>query len=105
MAAAASSARRSAPPRTKVSARAARVASSAGDHWAATSGRAELATSTPFGATGSFRPPRPIFAVAQRVVGLDEGVELARPLVDHRGLRVAEVTLDRELVAVAVRAV
>ena len=48
---------------------------------------------------------RPILAVAQRVVGLDERVELAGALVDDGGLRVAQVALDRELVRVAVRAV
>ena len=48
---------------------------------------------------------RPVLAITQCVVGLDERVELARPLVDDRGLRVAQVALDRELVRVAVGAV
>ena len=48
---------------------------------------------------------RPVLAIAQRVVGLDQRVELARPLVDDRRLRVAQVALDRELVRVAVGAV
>ena len=48
---------------------------------------------------------RSVLAVAEGVVGLDERVELARPLVDDRRLRVAQVALDRELVRVAVGAV
>src|SRR4051794_11958715 len=48
---------------------------------------------------------RPVLAVAQRVVGLDEGMELARALVDDGRLRVPQIALHRELVAVAVRAV
>src|SRR4029077_854652 len=52
-----------------------------------------------------FTTDRAVLAVAQRVVGLDEGVELARALVDDPGLRVAQVALDGEFVAVSVRAV
>ena len=48
---------------------------------------------------------RPVLAVAEGVVGLDERVELARALVDDGRLRVAQVALDRELVRVAVGAV
>ena len=48
---------------------------------------------------------RAVLAIAEGVVGLDERVQLARALVDHGRLRVAQVALDRELVAVAVRAV
>ena len=48
---------------------------------------------------------RPVLPVAEGIVGLDQRVQLARALVDHRGLRVAQVALDRELVGVAVRAV
>src|SRR6266540_2833025 len=48
---------------------------------------------------------RTVLAVTERVVGLDEGMQLAGPLVDHRRFGVAQVALDGELVAVAVRAV
>ena len=60
--------------------------------------------SQPWAGHGSQRK-RPVLAVAEGVVGLDERVELARPLVDDRRLRVAQVALDRELVRVAVGAV
>ncbi len=48
---------------------------------------------------------RPILAIAQRVVGLDERVQLGRPLVDDGGLRIAQIALDGKLVRVAVGAV
>src|SRR6266545_78829 len=48
---------------------------------------------------------RTVLAVTERVVGLDERMQLAGPLVDHRRFGVAQVALDGELVAVAVRAV
>ena len=48
---------------------------------------------------------RAVLAIAQGIVGLDERVELARPFVDDRRLRVAQVALHRELVRVPVRAV
>ena len=48
---------------------------------------------------------RPVLAVAEQVVGLDQRVQLAGALVDDRRLGVAQVALDRVLVRVAVRAV
>ena len=44
-------------------------------------------------------------AVAEQVIGLHQGVDLRGSLVDDRALAVAQVTLDRVLVAVAIRAV
>ena len=48
---------------------------------------------------------RLVLPVAEQVIGLHEGVDLARALVDDRALGVAQVALDRVLVRVAVGAV
>src|ERR671915_119277 len=54
---------------------------------------------------GGLRTPQgPIPPVSEDVVGLHQGVDLAGSLVDHRALGVAQVALDRVLVAVAVGA-
>src|SRR5439155_23441428 len=108
--------------------RAARRAPSPGlNDSATTASRSRSCLVQPRGGTGVGRPPCPVktsgfdgcelgealsgqrraaqrsvFPVAQEVVGLDEGVELARALVDHGGFRVAHVALDRELVRITV---
>src|SRR5712692_3974292 len=52
------------------------------------------------------RDPRGfVLAVPERVVGLQQGVDLARPLVDHGPLRVAVEPFYGILVGVAVRPV
>src|SRR6185503_3867790 len=95
-----SRARLRASPRTNVSAISARVASSRSVH---------VPISGPNGLPSLGRPgfaaQRPVLSIAERVVGLDQGVELARALVDDGGLRVAQVALDRELVGIAIRPV
>src|SRR4029079_4070104 len=47
---------------------------------------------------GQVHPPRAVLADAQRVVGLHELVDLARALVDDRGLAVAVEAAHRVLV-------
>src|SRR5881397_2664546 len=95
-----SRARRTASPRTNVSASAASVASSLVVHGAAMSGRRAL----PALGRPRLAAERAVLAVAHGVVGLDERVQLARSLVDDGRLGVAQVALDGELVRVAVGA-
>src|SRR6516164_6498524 len=48
---------------------------------------------------------RALGPVAERVLALHHGVDLTRPLVDHRSLGIAKVAEDRIFVAVAISAV
>jgi hypothetical protein len=50
-------------------------------------------------------PPRLICSQSQSIIGLEELMDLARPLIDHCTLAVAVEAADRVLVRVAVRAV
>src|SRR5262245_7380780 len=74
---------------------------------AKSAGRAGRAGEWPLPALRRLRlaAERLVLAIGERVLGLDDRVELARALVDHRGLGVPEIALHRELVRIAVRAV
>src|SRR6478609_99396 len=109
--------RDSAPPGTNASARAMSTAISRSDQpgatievvrWRGGVGGARCGSSfRALPALGGPRlaPERPVLSVSERAVGLDQGVELAGPLVDDGSLRVAQVALHREFVRVAVGAV